>query len=49
MKRWLTQKCFFIGKLLNFKLNALGLMVLFVSGGVWGQSAGFNNTLGLPL
>lgn len=29
---------FFIGKLLNFKLNALGLMVLFVSGGVWGQS-----------
>jgi hypothetical protein len=33
-----TQKCFFIGKLLNFKLIALGLVVLLGSGGVWGQN-----------
>jgi hypothetical protein len=33
-----TQKCFFIGNLLNYKLIALGLMVLLGSGGVWGQN-----------
>jgi hypothetical protein len=33
-----TQKCFFIGNLLNFKLIALGLMVLFGIGNVRGQA-----------
>ena len=39
-----TQKCFLIGNLLNFKLFSLVFLVLFGSGSVWGQSAGFNNT-----
>ena len=30
MKRWLTQKCFLIGNLLNFKLN-LPIFVLLIS------------------